>query len=94
MPLPITRGAASAIGFGLFGGGGGGLFPFTTFTFTSVGVSGSTGPTSGQFAANSSYNTALWYPTYFSTTNGVQFWTVPVSGTYELEFALYWLTPF
>lgn len=83
MPLPITRGAASARGFGLFSGDSG-LFPFTTFTFIAP-ATGAVGPFLALF--NPAYSGQPWFTTYFSVTNGVQFWTVPSTGTYRLTVA-------
>ena len=70
-----------------------GLYPFTSFTFTSAGVSGSNPPTLQQlraaysgsvsgsvFASNSSYFTT-------GSFQGYQIWTVPFDGTYEIEAA-------
>jgi hypothetical protein len=69
------------------------LYPFTSFTFTSAGVSGSNPPTLQQlraaytgsvsgsvFASNSSYFTT-------GSFQGYQIWTVPFDGTYEIEAA-------
>lgn len=63
-----------------------GLYPFTSFTFTSAGISGQNGPTLAN--CTSSYNTAT-YPwltntSYFNVvTQGIQQWTVPANGVYE-----------
>ena len=70
-----------------------GLYPFTSFTFTSAGVSGSNPPTLQQlraaytgsvsgsvFASNSNYFTT-------GSFQGYQIWTVPFDGTYEIEAA-------
>lgn len=68
------------------------LYPFSSFTFTTAGVSGSTPPTIQQLrtaytgSASGSYfsNTQ-----YFSTGSfqGYQTWTVPKTATYEIEAA-------
>lgn len=83
MPLHMTRGSASVLGFG-FGGGASGLFPFTTYTFISP-ATGSAGPTLGLL--NPYYTGQPWYTSYFSVSNGVQIWTVPANGTYRLIVA-------
>ena len=62
------------------------LFGFTAFTFTNAGATGVSGPTYAQ--TQSSYNTAT-YPwltntAYFNVTSGIQYWTVPLGGTYRI----------
>jgi hypothetical protein len=56
MPLMGSRGGASSGGFGRNAGNGANvpLYPFTTFTFTSAGTTGRTGPS--QATLISSYN--------------------------------------
>jgi tripartite motif-containing protein 56 len=61
------------------------LYPFSTFTFTNGGATGSTGPTS--FASISSYTTQVWYSSYFSLSNGIQYWTPPINGNYLITAA-------
>jgi hypothetical protein len=68
------------------------LYPFSSFTFTSVGINGPNGPsgsvllaaytgsTSGSYFSNTSYFTT-------GAFNGYQVWTVPSSATYEIEVA-------
>ena len=66
------------------------LFPFTTFTFTSAGMIGSTGPTIGNCYATYSNvgNTWLQNTNYFNVaTQGYQRWTVPHTGTYLITVA-------
>lgn len=63
------------------------LYSFTSFTFTSGGVSGYTGPSLSTLLA--SYNTSLnpWLnnTSYFTmSVNGIQEWTVPQTGTYRI----------
>jgi hypothetical protein len=70
-----------------------GLYPFTSFTFTSAGVSGSTPPTLQQLRAfytgSVSGSVFASNPSYFTTGSfrGYQIWTVPFDGTYEIEAA-------
>ena len=70
-----------------------GLYPFTTFTFTSAGVSGSNPPTLQQLRAfytgSVSGSVFASNPSYFTTGSfqGYQIWTVPFDGTYEIEAA-------
>jgi Glycine rich protein len=68
------------------------LYPFSAFTFTTAGVSGSTGPTLAQMLAAYTGSTSGSYfsnPTYFTTGSfpGYQVWTVPATATYEIEIA-------
>ena len=72
------------------GGGGGGLFAFTSFTFTNGGATLNTGPTKS--ALLSSYNTSAnaWLndTQFFDVTStGIQVFTVPKTGTYQIEAA-------
>jgi hypothetical protein len=65
------------------------LYAFTSQTFTSAGVSGSTGPTYAQMLAAYT-GSATWAATssYFtSSQQGYQVWTVPQSGYYDIEAA-------
>lgn len=68
------------------------LYPFTSFTFTTAGVSGSLGP--GISALRAAYTGSV-SGSYFSNTNyfttgafnGYQVWTVPETGTYQIKVA-------
>jgi len=61
------------------------LYSFTTFTFTPIGATGANGPTSlsgygGNYpGVGTSYALAL--------SAGVQYWTVPITGTYNFTLA-------
>ena len=59
------------------------LYSFTSFTFTSAGVSGYQGPTLAQ--CQSAYSGAVFLTSYFSVSGGIQQWTAPETGTYEIE---------
>ena len=63
------------------------LFTFTTHTFTTCGAVGQTGPTLAQ--CKTTYSpTDGWDndTTFFNmTTSGIQRWTVPATGTYQIE---------
>jgi hypothetical protein len=69
------------------------LYPFTTHTFTNAGKTGSEGPTITQLQG--SYGTTgstAWVgatsPAYLAVvTQGIQEWTVPQDGTYEIKIA-------
>jgi hypothetical protein len=68
------------------------LYPFTSFTFTTVGASGSVGPLGTTLLAaytGSSSGSYFSNPTYFTTGSfqGYQIWTVPQTATYEIEVA-------
>lgn len=88
MPLPITRGAASAQGFGFTGKTSAVyLYPFTSpFTFSSAGTTGQTPPSLGTLV--SAYGTA-WASntTYFNLQFNTQKWMVPASGIWTFEVA-------
>jgi len=87
MPLPITRGAASAKGFGFTSGGGGALYPFTSFTFQTTNLRGYIGPTRTQCLAFYNTTTYPWLndTTFFNClTSGIQVWTVPATGNYRI----------
>jgi len=64
------------------------LYSFTTFTFTNAGITGRTGPTLANCLA--SYNTVanpwLTNTAFFNViTSGYQLWTVPATGSYQIE---------
>jgi len=67
------------------------LYSFTTFTFTNAGTSGPTGPTSTALTATTpGYNSI--YPglgTIYALQiiNGIQYWTVPITGYYSFTLA-------
>ncbi len=63
------------------------LFSFSSHTFTTCGTSGSAGPSLGSCQADYQ-TTGDWdEDTNFlnMTTNGIQRWTVPISGTYQIS---------
>ena len=66
------------------------LYPFSSFTFTTAGVSGSFGPSGSVLLASytgSSSGSYFSNPQYFTTSSfrGYQIWTVPKTGTYQIE---------
>ena len=67
------------------------LYPFTTFTFTNVTVTGSNPPLLSQFLASyTGSNSWTANTAYFTTQSGYQgyqVWTVPQTATYEIEVA-------
>lgn len=68
------------------------LYPFTSFTFTTTGLSGSQGPSYARLVGaytGSSSGSYFSNPNYFTTGafNGYQMWTVPKSAVYEVEVA-------
>ncbi len=66
-----------------------GLYPFTSFTFTNGTQTGDTGPSTANLLA--SYNTTAnpWLnnASYFTTSSGIQLWTVPKTTSYIIEAA-------
>jgi hypothetical protein len=65
------------------------LYDFTTFTFTNATQTGATGPTLSQLRGNAGYSAQSWTQdttnNYLNmTTQGIQLWTVPRTGTYQV----------
>jgi hypothetical protein len=59
------------------------LYEFTTATFSNAGLQGRTGPNITQ--ARSGVGNPVWAPTYLNmTVNGIQDWTVPETGSYQI----------
>jgi hypothetical protein len=62
------------------------LYPFTSFNFSSAGIAGTAGPSLATL--KTFYNTSSfpWIDNtnYFNSTDGIQLWTVPVTGTYRI----------
>lgn len=68
------------------------LYPFTSFTFTTAGITGSVGPTLNALLiayTGSSSGSYFSNRTFFTTGSfqGYQIWTVPETATYEIEVA-------
>jgi hypothetical protein len=67
------------------------LYVFNTFTFQTGNIVGPTGPTAVQLFANSYSNvgnTWLQNTSYYNTSgNGYQYWTVPLTGNYQITAA-------
>jgi Flp pilus assembly pilin Flp len=61
-----------------------GLYAFTGFTFTPCGQTGATGPdlTACQTAYSSDFDEN---PSYFNVTAGIQNWTAPIAGSYQID---------
>jgi hypothetical protein len=62
-----------------------GLYAFTTHTFTNAGATGRTGPILSQI--QSAYSAAFWAQNTTNlnmTTQGIQLWTVPATGSYTI----------
>lgn len=65
------------------------LYTFTSFTFTNVDITGLNGPTLAQLRANANYSAQTWTTdttnNYLNmTTQGIQLWTVPRTGSYQI----------
>ena len=66
------------------------LYTFSTFTFTNAGISGNNGPTLANCLSSYDTVTYTWLSntSYFNVpTRGIQQWTVPSNGTYEITAA-------
>ena len=62
------------------------LYAFTTATFTNASATGENGPTLAQ--CQTAYTGTTWIGSYFTmSTQGYQVWTIPKTGTYEIEIA-------
>lgn len=62
------------------------LYEFSTYTFTTAGITGRTGPT--LVNCQTAYAGQPWLTDYFSmTTQGYQRWTVPATGSYQVTVA-------
>ena len=66
------------------------LYSFSTFTFTTAGTTGRTGPSLATLRANVAYSSTSWATdttnNYLNMArNGIQLWTVPVTGTYTIR---------
>lgn len=83
----------NAINIGNFKGkakvsGGNGLYNFNSHTFTNAGASGRYGPTLAQLQESYSYATWTQNTNYLNmTTQGIQQWTVPATGSYNITAA-------
>ena len=93
--LGLTSGAGSGGGLSYFthsGGGGDSLYDFSSFSFTTSGLTGRTGPNLSQLRTAYDTSTYSWLTdtSFFdvdSSAQGVQMWTVPVDGTYRIQVA-------
>lgn len=65
------------------------LYGFTTWTFTNANSTGQFGPTIANLRAiyNTTGNTWINNDTYFTSVAGIQYWTVPTTGTYTITAA-------
>ena len=63
------------------------LYAFTAHTFTNAGATGRTGPTLSTVRTTYTNAGATWATSYLNMTsdNGIQLWTVPVTGTYTIR---------
>lgn len=79
----LTSGSTYFVRNQLTGLGGSALYQFTSWTFTTGGSTGRTGPTISQL--RSAYSAADWRNTYLAegSFQGYQDWTVPEDGVYE-----------
>ena len=69
------------------------VYTFTNFTFTNANAVGNTGPSLSSattyYTTTPSYSGNTWVTdtNYFDVTNGIQYWTVPQTGTYTIVAA-------
>ena len=63
------------------------LYAFTAHTFTNAGATGRTGPTLSTVRTTYTNAGATWATSYLNMTsdNGIQLWTVPVTGNYTIR---------
>jgi hypothetical protein len=63
------------------------LYSFTTHTFTNATATGRNGPTLAQ--CRTAYNSSSWTQNslFFDVVSGIQYWTVPEDGIYQIEAA-------
>jgi hypothetical protein len=63
------------------------LYPFSSFTFTTCGATGVSGPQ--QSACRSAYSGATWAQadSYYTVSAGIQSWVVPATGSYLITAA-------
>lgn len=71
----------------LIGSGGGGLYDFSSFTFTNGTQTGRFGPSLQNLLSAYDTNENPWLEDteFFSTSDGIQLWTVPANGVYRIE---------
>ena len=67
------------------------LYIFSSFTFTNAGITGTTGPNLATLRSNSGYSAQSWtqdttnnYLNMTADRQGIQLWTVPFNGTYQI----------
>jgi hypothetical protein len=62
-----------------------GLYAFTTHTFTTASTSGAFGPSLSSL--RTAYSSVSWTQdtSFFNSSNGIQLWTVPATGTYTIR---------
>jgi len=59
------------------------LYTFTSHTFTNATATGKDGPSTGQ--CQSAYSGAAFLAQYFTTSGGIQYWTVPETKNYRFQ---------
>ena len=59
------------------------LYAFTSHTFTNAGATGKDGPSTGQ--CQSAYSGAAFLASHFTTSGGIQYWTVPATANYRFQ---------
>lgn len=87
--MPIEVGGGITIGPGILVSNVDSLYDFTTFTFTNATATGRSGPSLANClgAYDTGTNPWLTNTSYFNVTSGIQYWTVPRTGTYTITAA-------
>lgn len=83
---PTAQSVSNTVNIGVFIES---LYSFTTFTFTNAGATGLSGPTLAACQSSYGLGTYPWLANtaYFNVTGGIQYWTVPATGTYTIDAA-------
>lgn len=87
--MPIEIGPGIVIGAGITITNIDELYTFSSFTFTNATATGRSGPSLANClsAYNTSTNPWLTDTSYFNVTSGIQYWTVPKTGSYTITAA-------
>ncbi len=83
-PLISRVGTSFGFGRGASAAGAAGLYSFTSHTFTNATAVGQNGPTLAN--CQTAYSSTTWVnnSSYFTTSSGIQIWTVPATGSYRI----------
>ena len=64
-------------------------FSFSYMQFTNCGATGANGPTLANCLAQANYSSQAWTSntSFYNISNGIQYWTVPTTGEYQISAA-------